>query len=135
MSPQLGGNWTTFSTLFYKPCSKVAETSMNGLLSVVSVFIAGKHCATAAKLGMQSTIDLGSSRRVSGSTCFNLLYKHLPCAKQPLSVFPLFNYRLQLQNLSLFCKNCERRNTSSSPSEHRSIVFSTRFVIALYPTN
>jgi hypothetical protein len=62
MSPQLGGNWTTFSTLFYKPCFEVAETSMNGFLSVVSVFIAGRHCATAAKLGMQSTIDLGSWR-------------------------------------------------------------------------
>jgi hypothetical protein len=36
MSPQLGGNWTTFSTLFYKPCF---ETSMNGFyqLSVFSL--------------------------------------------------------------------------------------------------
>jgi len=109
---------------------------MNGFLSVVSVFIAGKHCAKAAKrwCGMQSTIEkfFGThleSRR--GSQWFNLfqstpsfLYKHLPGAKQSLSVFPLFNYRLQLQNLSLFCKNCERRSASSSPTtEHRYRVF------------
>jgi len=39
MSLQLGGNWTTFSTLFYKPCFEVAETSMNGFyqLSVFSL--------------------------------------------------------------------------------------------------
>jgi len=50
---------------------------MNGFLSVVSVFIAGKHCAKAAKrwCGMQSTIEkfFGThleSRR--GSQWFNL---------------------------------------------------------------
>jgi len=68
MSPQLGGNWTTFSTLFYKPCFEVAETSMNGFYQL-SVFSLLENIArrTAAKCwGMQSTIeqifgtDLGS---------------------------------------------------------------------------
>merc|ERR1719422_784232 len=92
-------------------------------MAFISVFICRKHCATAAKpwCGMQSTKETDLE-----STCFNprlLLYKHPPGAEQSLSVFPSFNYRLQLQNLSLFCKNCEGRNASSSPTEHRYRVF------------
>jgi len=59
MSPQLGGNWTTFSTLFYKPCFEVAETSMNGFyqLSVFSLLENIARRTAAKRWGMQSTIE------------------------------------------------------------------------------
>jgi len=113
---QIGQPFLLYST---KPCFEVAETSMNGFYQL-SVFSLPENIAlrTAAKRwGMQSTMeqffgtDLGL--RGSGKPAVQLvsiffLYKHLPGAKQSLSVFPLFNYRLQLQNLSLFCKNFKR---------------------------
>jgi len=132
MSLQLGGK---LDNLFYfilqNLVFEVPETSMNGFYQL-SVFSLPENIAlrTAAKRwGMQSTMeqffgtDLGSGNPAVQLVSIFFLYKHLPGAKQSLSVFPLFNYRLQLQNLSLFCKNCERRNASSSPTEHRYRVF------------
>ena len=86
-------------------------------LSVFSMPKDRKHCATAAKRwAMQKVqnemmfwtepwIDFFQSNFFVQNIC--------PAQNQSLSVFPMFNYWLQLQNLSLFL----------SPTEHRYRVF------------